>query len=114
MSQKRATPYHLGTNTLAIPVQEPICTMPHAVLYVQQRARMDPGGLTISSEPSTSSFWNAEGSRGRMEACMGHVLHPCRSFPPAGRMSVVQEGNKNSNGGVGNGRADGQLPSRRD
>jgi len=31
-----------------------------------------------------------------------------------GRMTVVQEVHKNRNTGVGNGRADGPLPSRRD
>jgi hypothetical protein len=45
-----------------------------------------------------------------MEALMGYVLHPCRRFPPEGRMTVVQEGNKNINAGVGNGRADGPVP----
>jgi hypothetical protein len=57
---------------------------------------MEPGRLTISGEPSTSSLWNAGGSRGQMEALMEHVLHPCRRFPPEGRMTVVQEGNKKS------------------
>ena len=111
MSQERATPYHLGTNTLAIPFREPVCTMHHAFLCVQQRARMEPQRLTISSEPSTPSLWNAGGIRGRMEARMGHVLHTFRSFTPEGRMTVVQEGNKNSHAGVGNGRADGRSLS---
>jgi hypothetical protein len=79
----------------------------------QQRARLEPGRLTISSEPSRASLWNAGGSRGQMQALMEHVLHTCRSFIPEGRMTVVQAGNKNRNAGVGNGRAGGPLPSRR-
>jgi hypothetical protein len=53
-------------------------------------------------------------SRGRMEALIGQVLHPCRSFPLEGCMTVVQEVHKNSKAGVGNGRAKGPFPSRRD
>ena len=100
MSQGRATPYHLGTNTLAIPASkrlEPCTTL----------------CCVSSSEPSTSSRWNAGGSRGRMEALMGQVLHTFRSFPPEERMTVVREGNENRNAGVGNGRVDGPLSSRR-
>ena|SRR5215469_14111239 len=110
MSQQRATPSHPGTNTLAIPLRGPVCAMHHPLLYVQQRARMEPGRLAISSELSRSSLWNAGGSRGRMEALMEQASHTCRSFTPEGRMTVVQEGNKKSNAGVGNRRADGPLP----
>jgi len=110
MSQQRATSSHPGTTTSAIPVQESVCIMHHAVLCVQQRARMEPGRLTISSKLSRSSLWNAGGSRGRMEALMEQASHTCRRFPPEGRMTVVQEGNKNSKAGVGNRRADGPFP----
>jgi hypothetical protein len=33
----------------------------------------------------------AGGSRGRMEALMGHVLHTCRSFIPTGTRIGMQE-----------------------
>lgn len=110
MNQGRTTPYHLGTNTLAILVRERVCTIHRAL----GTAQMETGRLTNSSEPSTSSLWNAGSSRGRMEALKGLVLHPCRRFPPEGCRTCVQEGNKNSKAEVGNGRADGPFPSRRD
>jgi hypothetical protein len=114
MSEGRATPYYLGTNILAIPVQEPVCTMCHPLLCVLQRAQMELGRLTITSWPSRSSRWNAGGSRGRMEALMEEASHPCRRFPPEVHMTVVQVENKKRNAGVGNRRADGPFPSRRD
>ena len=97
MSQGRATLYHPGTNTLAIPASKRLepCTTFFCV---------------SCGEPSRASLWNAGGIRSRMEVRMRCVLHTFRSFTPEGRMTVVQKVYKKSNGGVGNGRADGPLP----
>jgi hypothetical protein len=111
MSQGRATPERLCADTSwRFPRENRFA--PCTTLWVQHV--MVPQWLTISSEPSTSSLWNAGGNRGRMEALMGHVLHTCRRFLPEGRMTCIQEGDKNSKAGVGNGRADGPFPSRKD
>ena len=56
--------------------RKPVCTMHRAV----GTARMEPGRLAITSWPSTSSRWNAGGSRGRMEALMEQASHTCRSL----------------------------------
>jgi hypothetical protein len=51
--------------------------------------------------------WRHQGPDG---SPFGVVLHTFRSFTPEERVTVVQKVYKNSNVGVGNGRADGPFP----
>jgi hypothetical protein len=71
MSQGRATPYHPGTNTLAIPLREPVCTMHHAFLCVQQRA--------LHAFPLER--WRQQGPDG---SAHGACPAPLQEFPPRG------------------------------
>jgi hypothetical protein len=75
--------------------------MRHALLYLQQQA--------VPLVPLER--WRQQGPDGSPH---GAGLAPLQELAPPERTTGVQEGNKNGKAGVGNGRADGPFPSRRD
>jgi len=93
--------------------REPGCSMHLAVLCVQQRVRVEPGRLAISSEPSTSSRWNAGDSRGRMEALMEQVPAPLQEVPSSGTHDRFARSAQEDIGSKGKRVNDDPFPLRR-